>query len=81
MTDFHMTMLYVHGGGVGKELEYPMQYAKEFYFIINNDEYKEVILQTLKDADWCKIYPMTKTPNLLHWQVYKYLKTQIPELK
>ena len=28
----------------------------------------------LLSADWCKLYKMTGTPNLLQWQVYKYVK-------
>lgn len=30
---------------------------------------------------WVGEYAMTATPNLLHWQVYKYLKTKIVGIK
>ena len=56
-------------------------YAKEFYFIIHNTLLKDKIIKTIKNANWCELYPMTNTPNLLQWQVYKYLKEQIPELE
>lgn len=57
------------------------KYAKEFFIIIHNKSLKDKIIDILKNVDWCEIYPMTATPNLLQWQVYKYLKEQIPELK
>ena len=37
---------------------------------LNFDYYKNLLLS----ADWCKLYKMTGTPNLLQWQVYKYVK-------
>lgn len=70
------------GGTIGKILtEEDKDYAKEFYLIINNDKFKDLIINKIKEAKWEDIYPMTKTPNLLQWQVYKYLKEQIPELE
>jgi len=57
------------------------QYAKEFFIKINKKEYKEIIISLLKDVIWEEIYPMTATPNLLQWHVYKYIKEQIPEIQ
>lgn len=68
-------------GVIGTEIEYENQFAKEFYFIIHNEELKSQILHALKSVDWCKEYPMTATPNLLHWQVGKYLKKVIPSIE
>jgi len=28
-----------------------------------------------------KEYSMTSTPNLLQWQIYKYVKEKIPEIR
>lgn len=60
-------------GAVGKECAVG-QYAKTFCIKINKlnhfDYYKQLILE----ADWCSIYKMTGTPNLLQWQLYKYVK-------
>ena len=69
-------------GSVGKEITKPnsKQYAKEFYIIIHNGKYKTQIIKLLKEVDWVKEYSMTATPNLLQWQVYKYIKEQIPEI-
>lgn len=70
-------------GSIGKVITEPntRQYAKEFYIKINNDKYKKDILNLLKTVEWNKEYKMTATPNLLQWQVYKYLKDKIPELE
>ena len=57
------------------------EYSKVFYIKINKQEYKYDIINILKNVKWEEIYPMTATPNLLQWQVYKYLKEQIPELE
>lgn len=65
------------GGILSKE---DKQYAKEFIIIIRNEHLKHKIIQLFKNTDWTKIYPMTATPNLLQWQVYKYIKEQIPEI-
>ena len=56
------------------------QYSKEFYIKINNNNIKNKIINIFRETDWCKEYPMTATPNLLQWQVYKYIKEQIPEI-
>jgi hypothetical protein len=57
------------------------QYAKEFIIKIHNTNYKNKIIDLLKNVDWIKEYSMTATPNLLQWQVYKYIKEQIPEIE
>jgi hypothetical protein len=53
------------------------QYAKTFYIKINDkpnfDYYKDLIL----NAKWCELYKMTGTPNLLQWQVYKYVSENL----
>lgn len=68
-------------GNIGNRIKYENQYVKEFYFIVHNEKLKPQILNALQSADWCKEYPMTATPNLLQWQVYKYLKKMIPEIE
>lgn len=69
------------GASIGKEIKYKGQYANEKYIIVNNKQYKDKIIQILKDVDWIKEYNMTATPALYQWQIYKYLKEKIPELK
>ena len=38
-------------------------------------------MSLLKNTKWNEIYPNVATPSLYQWQVYKYLKDQIPELQ
>ena len=33
------------------------------------------------NTNWKDVYYMTSTPALYQWQIYKYLKEQIPELE
>lgn len=67
------------GNSIGKEC-LDGDFAKTFYIKIkdvnNFKYYKDLIL----NAKWEEIYPMTSTPNLLQWQVYKYLKDNPPQL-
>lgn len=68
------------GASIGKEIEPTNQFAKEFYIKINNKIHKDNIIKLIKNADWCKLYNMTATPNLLQWQVYKYIQENIPNI-
>lgn len=66
---------------MGKQVEYPNQYVKEFCIKIHNEKYKQQIVKLITNTHWKTIYPMTATPNLLQWQVYKYINEQIPEIQ
>ena len=65
------------GSNVGKECA-EGQYAKTFYIkikdAINFDYYRNLIL----NANWCSLYKMTGSPNLLQWQLFKYVKENPP---
>jgi predicted RNA methylase len=65
------------GAAVGKILDYKGQYVKEFYIKIKCKEKRDIVLKLLKEAKWNEVYPMTAVPNLLHWQVYKYVEDNI----
>jgi hypothetical protein len=68
--------------GVGSILnEDDKLYAKEFYVKINDEKNKEEIINIFKTTKWEEIYPQTNTPNLLQWQIYKYLKEKISHLE
>ena len=60
------------GSSIGAECK-ESEYAKTFFikikYIDNFEYYKNLIL----NAKWEEIYLMTNTPNLLQWQVYKYV--------
>jgi hypothetical protein len=68
------------GAATGKEVLHENQYAHELCIIINNTKYKTKIINLLKSTDWKNIYYMTATPALYQWQIYKYIKEQIPEI-
>ena len=70
-----------YGSSCGSFVEQNSNLVNINGFIINNISLKDRIINILKNTKWKDIYPMTTTPNLLQWQVYKYLKEQIPELK
>ena len=70
-----------NGKKIGKEVEYENQYAKEFCIKIKNKQYKRQILKLFETVNWRNIYLMTNASNLLQWQVYKYIKEQIPEIE
>ncbi len=69
------------GEATGKEVEYERQYVHEFCIKVHNDKYKEKVLYLLKHVNWSEIYPNVATPALYQWQVYKYIKEQIPEIE
>lgn len=68
------------GASIGKEIKQQGQFALENYLIVNNLEYKQQILDVMKKAKWCKLYPNIATPRLGQWKIYKYLREQIPQL-
>ncbi len=69
------------GAATGKEVEYAGKYAHELAIKIHNNKFKNDILKIMKNTQWNKIYHMTSTPALYQWQIYKYLKEQIPEIE
>lgn len=69
------------GSATGNIIHNKGTYAHEIGIQIHNEHLKDRIINVLENADWRKIYNMTSTPALYHWQIYKYLKEQIPELE
>ena len=51
---------------------------KTFYIKIKDTKHFEYYKSLILNADWCKMYKMTGTPNLLQWQLYKYVKENKP---
>lgn len=70
----------IFGSSIGKEVQFEGQYVKESCIKINNDMFKSKLINIIKNANWCDIYNMTKSPNLSNWMIYKYIKEQMPEL-
>ena len=69
------------GWSVGKEPEYIGQYANEFYLYIKNDDLKDTIIDYIKNANWREIVNMTGIEKINQWQVFKYLKDNIENIK
>jgi hypothetical protein len=80
-TDFNYDLGICSWGYVGKQVESEGQYNQEMYIKINSLKHKDKIIDIVLNTNWSEIYPMTTTPRLKQWQVYKYLKEQIPELE
>lgn len=73
-----------YGSGIiGRIPKQKGQYVKEMYFKINNNKYKEKIIDLIRNTNWeeeiCK--GSSGQFNLTQWQVYKYIKEQIPEIE
>lgn len=81
--DFDIGLCTFGTGIIGRIPEYVGQYAKEMYFKICDDVYREDILKILKTTDWERevCNGTSGQQNLTQWQVCKYLKEQIPELE
>lgn len=67
----------------GKIPEYMGQYSQEHYFIINNDNVRDELINVIKNTDWANdVAPIScGSKKLQSWRIYRYLKEQIPELK
>lgn len=70
-------------GIIGRIPNHFGQYAKEFYFKINNETLKDKIIELIKTTDWEKdvCNGISGQTNLAQWQVYKYIKKMIPEVE
>jgi hypothetical protein len=70
-------------GIIGRFPQYKGQYAKEFYFKIHNEKLRDKIIELIATTDWelevCN--GISGQTNLAQWQVYKYIKEQIPEIQ
>lgn len=59
------------------------QYAKEFYIKVHKEGFRGKVVELVESTDWendvCN--GISGQTNLAQWQVYKYLKEQIPELE
>lgn len=76
--DFAMN---TYGASIGKEVKELGQFCQENYVIIKNEAFREAILNAMRDTDWKNLYPFISSPKIQTWKIYKYLKSQIPELQ
>ena len=67
------------GASIGKEC-LPNTYCKELCFTIE-EQLRDKVVTLLKNTDFRKEFPSVSTPYVARWQVSRYLKSNIPELK
>ncbi len=72
---------FCYWGAVGKEVKNKGEYAHEMGVDVLNKKLKDRVIQCLRNVDWYNVYNFTATPAIYQWQIYKYLKEQIPELE
>jgi len=82
VSDFDIGICTYGKGIIGRIPKEKGYYVKEMYFKINNIKYREQIISIIKDTDWEKVICNGSSGqfNLTQWQVYKYIKEQIPEI-
>lgn len=82
MDDYDIGICSFGSGIIGKIPKEKGQYAKEFYFKIYNESLKDEIIELITTTNWeldvCN--GISGQTNLAQWQVYKYIKEQIPEI-
>ena len=70
------------GYNVGNKIEYTGQYTKELYIKIKNAKYRQEVIDLINNTDWKKyISSINGTKLLKLWQIYKYIKEQIPGIE
>lgn len=81
--DYDVGICSFGSGIIGKQPQYKGQYAKEFYFKIHNEKLKNKVIELISTTDWEKevCNGISGQTNLAQWQVYKYIKEQIPEIE
>lgn len=60
------------GRTLGKPVK-PYELAKTTGIFIRDSENLEYYKKLIMEADWKKLYPSVSTPNLLMWQIYKFV--------
>ena len=57
-------------------------YCLEYFIKVNNNTYKDRVIELIKNTRWDEIYPMLLKSKIINkWQIYKYIKEQIPEIE
>jgi hypothetical protein len=67
----------------GKIPSFKGQYAQEHYIVVNNESFRDRVIEVCKATDWKEsVAPKnTSSKKIQTWRIYKYLKEQIPELE
>lgn len=82
VSEFDIGICTYGSGIIGRVPKYKGQYVKEMYFKINNQILRDKIIELIRSTNWEKEICKGSSGqfNLTQWQVYKYIKEQIPEI-
>ena len=81
-SDYNYDIAICGWGNVGNKVEYTGQYVKEIYIKIKNAKYRQEVIDLINNTDWKKyMSSITRANSLKLWQIYKYIKEQIPEIE
>ena len=81
-SDYNYDIAICGWGNVGDKVEYTGQYVKELYIKIKNAKYRQEVIDLINNTDWKKyMNSITRANSLNLWQIYKYIKEQIPEIE
>jgi len=69
------------GASVGKEVNFPGQYAQEIYVSVINEEHKNEIIKFLRNLNWKEALSSVSSPKIQAWRVYKILKDTFETLR
>ena len=72
--DFAMN---TYGASLGREVLKIGTFCQENYIVINNENFREDILDVMRNTDWKNLYPYISTPKIQTWKIYRYLKESI----
>jgi len=76
--DFAMN---TYGSSLGREVLEIGTFCQENYIVINNENFREDVLDVMRNTDWKSLYPCISTPKIQTWKICKYLKESIVGLK
>lgn len=69
-----------YGNRMG-DVVFDEEYSNCVGVVVKNKSLKFKVIEVLNTCKWREMYHNISTPNLLQWQIIKYLKEQIPELE
>ena len=68
------------GASMGSVCQYENQYCQQIYVTINNEYYKDKVIDIISNTDWKQVCKSTASTKLKHWIINKYIKSKIPEI-
>ena len=81
--DFNYDIGFCKWGSLGKEIEKGKEgkYQQEMYVKCYNSKLQNKVINVIKNINWSNFVLSNNSPTVSQWQVYKYIKEQIPEIQ